>query len=367
MKQYDYLIVGAGLFGATFAHLMAEKGKKCLIIDRRSHIAGNIYSENMAGIQVHMYGPHIFHTDNELVWRYVNKFAEFNHFRYEPIANYRGSLYNMPFNMNTFYAMWGVNTPEEVQRILDKQCAEIKGEPQNLEEQAIKLVGRDIYEKLVKGYTEKQWGRECKLLPAFIIKRLPVRLRFDNNYFEHPYQGIPVNGYTALVQNMLEGIDVRLKCNFFENRQELENQAEKIVYTGAIDEFYDYCYGPLEYRSLRFETELLNCKSYQGVAGMNFTDNETPYTRIIEHKWFDFGKAGGNKTVITREYSEEWKLGTDPYYPVNDIKNQQIYTRYKSLTAQEKNIVFGGRLAEYQYYDMDQVIKSAMDMADGLS
>lgn len=361
VKSYDFLIVGAGLFGAVFARQMRDAGKSVLVIDRRNHIAGNIYTENIEGIQVHKYGPHIFHTDIDEVWQYVNRFARFNHFRYEPIANYKGELYHLPFNMNTFHEMWGVNTPEEAEKIIEFQRARIKVEPKNLEEQAISLIGNDIYEKLVKGYTEKQWGRDCKDLPPFIIKRLPVRMRFDNNYFNHPYQGIPIGGYTAMVEKMLEGIEVRLNVNYLDNRSEYDEMAERVVYTGPIDAYFDYKFGNLQFRSLRFETEVLDMKNYQGVAGMNFTDRETPYTRIVEHKHFEFGEQ--EKTVITREYSVEWTPGMEPYYPVNDEKNMSVYEMYKELADKEENVIFGGRLAEYVYYDMDKVIKHALDMS----
>lgn len=359
--KYDYLIVGAGLFGAVFAERMTKAGKKCLVIDRRNHIAGNVYSREIEGIQIHQYGPHIFHTDNEEVWKYVQRFAKFNHFRYEPIANYKGELYNLPFNMNTFHQMWGVNTPQQAEAILERQRQEIVGEPKNLEEQAIKLIGRDIYEKLIKGYTQKQWGRPCDQLPSFIIRRLPVRLRFDNNYFDHPYQGIPVGGYTKMVENMLKGIEVRLSVDYLANKTELDRLAEKVIYTGPIDAYFGYQLGALGYRSLRFETEILDCDNYQGIAGMNFTDAETAYTRVIEHKWFEFGKGNAEKTVITKEYSQEWRPGDEPYYPVNDEKNQRLYERYKVLAEQETNVVFGGRLGEYKYYDMDKVIRVALD------
>lgn len=362
MKQYDYLIVGAGLFGAVFAERLTKAGKKCLVIDKRSHIAGNIYTKEIEGIQVHMYGPHIFHTDNQEVWDYVRQFAAFNHFRYEPVANYRGELYNLPFNMNTFHQMWSVNTPREAQAILDKQRTEIRGKPKNLEEQAIKLIGRDIYEKLIKGYTQKQWGRSCSELPAFIIRRLPVRMRFDNNYFNHPYQGIPIGGYTKMVESMLVGIEVRLNCDYLADKAGFDTLAEKVVYTGPIDAYFGYRFGNLEYRSLRFETETLDEDNYQGVAGMNYTDAETPFTRIIEHKHFEFGKGNPGKTVIMREYSQEWKLGDDPYYPVNDERNQNLYKRYRALAERESNVIFGGRLGEYRYYDMDQVIAAALEM-----
>lgn len=358
--QYDYLIVGAGLFGAVFAQQKTEQGKKCLVVEKRPHIGGNLYTYLQDGIQVHQYGPHIFHTANREVWNYLNHFAEFNHFRYEPIANYHGQLYNLPFNMNTFHQLWGVNTPAEAEATLNRQRMEVADEPKNLEEQAIRLVGRDVYEKLVKGYTEKQWGRSCRELPAFIIRRLPVRMSYDNNYFNHPYQGIPVGGYTRMIGNLLADIPVRLGVDYLQYRDKLNPLAEKIVYTGPIDAFYGYCYGPLEYRSLRFETEVLDIGNYQGVAGMNFTDSETPYTRIVEHKWFEFGSGNPEKTVITREYSIQWQQGVEPYYPVNDKKNQELYDRYRALVDREENVLFGGRLAEYRYYDMDQVVLSAL-------
>lgn len=358
MNSYDYLVVGAGLFGAVFAQQMREKGKKCLVIDKRNHIAGNIYSKEIEGIQVHMYGPHIFHTDIDEVWDYVNRFAKFNHFRYEPIANYKGELYNMPFNMNTFHEMWGITTPEEAQNIINAQRMEVIGEPKNLEEQAISLVGRDIYEKLIKGYTEKQWGRDCKELPAFIIKRLPIRLRYDNNYFDHPYQGIPIGGYTKMVERMLNGIEVRLNENYLSKKTLYDNLADKIVYTGSIDEYFGFKYGALQFRSLRFENEIFNQKNYQGVAGMNFVDSETPYTRIVEHKHFEFGEQ--EKTVITKEYSVEWKEGMEPYYPLNDERNMFLYCKYLAMANKDKKVIFGGRLAEYRYYDMDKVINSSL-------
>lgn len=361
--MYDFLIVGAGLFGAVFAHEAKLAGKRVLVIDRRSHIAGNIYSEEENGIQVHVYGPHIFHTDDREVWDYVRRFSRFNHFRYEPIANYKGELYNLPFNMNTFHRMWGVNTPEEASAIIEKQRGEITGEPENLEQQAISLIGRDLYEKLVKGYTEKQWGRPCTELPSFIIRRLPVRFRYDNNYFDHPYQGIPEDGYTNMVTAMLDGADVRLKTDYLKERDTLCNMAEYIVYTGPIDEYFDYCYGPLAYRSLRFEKKLLDKDNYQGVAGMNFTDTETPYTRIVEHKHFVFKNTSPGKTIITKEYPAEWKPGSEAYYPVNDRENQMLYEKYKLLALQQKNMIFGGRLAEYRYYDMDRVIRAALDLS----
>ncbi len=356
--MYDYLVVGAGLFGAVFAREATDAGKKCLVIDRRYHIAGNIYSKDIEGIQVHMYGPHIFHTDNYEVWDYVNRFSKFNHFRYEPVANYKGQLYNLPFNMNTFHQIWGVNTPEDAQVKINEQKAEIKGEPQNLEEQAISLVGCDIYEKLIKDYTEKQWGRDCKDLPAFIIRSLPVRMRFDNNYFDHPYQGIPIGGYTQMVEKMLDGIEVRLNTEFKPG----EIDTRKIVYTGPIDADFNYQFGALEYRSLRFETEVLNKPNYQGCAGMNFTSHEVPFTRIVEHKHFEFIGDENPKTVITKEYSMDWNQGDEPYYPVNDDKNQELLKRYIELGKNEVNVIFGGRLGEYKYYDMDKVIARALEV-----
>lgn len=363
--MYDYLIVGAGLAGATFARVMTDRGCKCLVIDKRNHIAGNVYSKEVEGIEVHQYGPHIFHTDNERVWEFVNRFANFNHFIYSPVANYRGELYNLPFNMNTFYALWKTTTPEEAKEKIAKQVEEAGiGEPTNLEEQAIKLVGIDIYEKLIKGYTAKQWGRKCTELPAFIIKRLPVRFTYDNNYFNHPHQGIPVGGYTKMVEKMLDGIEVKLGVDFLQKKSEYENIAKKIVFTGPIDEYYDYCYGALEYRSLRFETEIWDIDNYQGVAGMNFTDGETPYTRIVEHKHFEFGKGNPNKTVITKEYSATWKLGDEPYYPVNNDRNNELFKKYRGKAELEENVIFAGRLGQYQYYDMDKVINSVLEMTD---
>ncbi|MCR5291608.1 MAG: UDP-galactopyranose mutase [Eubacterium sp.] len=357
-NEHDYLIVGAGLFGVVFAREMTDAGKKCLVIDRRDHIAGNIYSEEVEGIQVHKYGPHIFHTDIDEVWEYVNRFARFNHFHYEPVANYKGELYNLPFNMNTFHQMWGVNTPEEAEAKIEEQRREIKGEPGNLEEQAIKLVGRDIYEKLIKEYTEKQWGRECRELPSFIIRRLPVRMRYDNNYFNHPYQGIPIGGYTGMVAKMLDGIEIRLNTEYKKN----EISASKVVYTGPIDEYFGYRYGALQYRSLKFETEILDKPNYQGCAGMNFASKDVPYTRIVEHKHFEFLGDEVPKTVITKEYSSEWNTGDEPYYPFNDDVNTELYAKYKALADAEENVVFGGRLGEYKYYDMDKVIKRALEI-----
>lgn len=363
--KYDYLIVGSGLYGAVFAHEAKKAGKSVLVIDKRPNIAGNVYTENIEGINVHKYGAHIFHTNNKRVWDYITQFAEFNRFTNSPVANYKGELYSLPFNMYTFNKMWGVVTPEEASEKIAEQRKEIAGEPKNLEEQAISLVGRDIYEKLIKGYTEKQWGRDCKELPAFIIKRLPVRLTFDNNYFNALYQGIPIGGYTGMIENMLEGIDVRLGVDYLLNKKELDKLADKIVYTGAIDAYFDFKLGTLEYRSVKFENELLDIPNFQGNAAVNYTDKETPWTRIIEHKWFEFGKdSNGNdipKTVISREYSSEWKTGDEPYYPVNDDKNSKLYQQYKVLAENEKNVIFGGRLGEYKYYDMDAVIASALD------
>lgn len=366
--KYDYLIVGAGLFGAVFAHEAVKAGKTVLVVDKRPHIAGNVYTEDVGGIHVHKYGAHIFHTNNRTVWNYVNQFAEFNRFTNSPVANYHGELYSLPFNMYTFNKMWGVVTPEEAAAKIEGQrkAAGITN-PKNLEEQAISLVGTDIYEKLIKGYTEKQWGRPCTELPAFIIKRLPVRLTFDNNYFNALYQGIPVGGYTNMVANMLKGIAVKLNCDYLENKEELDKLADKVVYTGPIDAYFNYNLGPLEYRSVRFETEVLDKPNFQGNAAVNYTDRETPWTRIIEHKWFEFGKDGqGNdlpKTVISREYSSEWKVGDEPYYPVNDEKNGILYKKYKALADKEKKVIFGGRLGEYKYYDMDAVIDSALKLA----
>lgn len=360
--MYDWLIVGAGLYGAAFAQQMKEMGKTCLVVEKRDHIAGNIYTQNIEGINVHCYGAHIFHTSDKEVWDYVNRFAQFNNYINSPVADYKGKLYNMPFNMNTFYQMWGVTTPAQAKQIIDRQIAESGiTEPKNLEEQAISLVGRDIYMTLVKGYTEKQWGRPCDQLPGFIIKRLPVRFRFDNNYFNDRYQGIPEGGYTKMVEKMLDGIDVELDCDFFENRQRLEGMAKRILYTGCIDRYFDFCYGNLEYRSLRFENEILDIDNYQGVAVVNYTDTKPEYTRIIEHKHFEY--ADSPKTVITKEYSVTWKPGMEPYYPVNDEKNALLYGKYAELAAKEKNVIFGGRLGEYKYYDMDKVLRSALDCA----
>ena len=356
--KYDYLVVGSGLYGAIFAHEANKRGKKVLVIDKRPNIAGNIYTEEVEGINVHKYGAHIFHTNNKEVWQYITQFAEFNRFTNSPVANYKGELYSLPFNMYTFNKMWGVVTPEEAAAKIEEQRQEIKGEPKNLEEQAISLVGRDIYEKLIKGYTEKQWGRPCNELPSFIIKRLPVRLTFDNNYFNALYQGIPMGGYTKMVENMLEGIEVRLNTDYLENKEELDSLADKVVYTGPIDAYFNYKLGTLEYRSVRFETEVLDKPNFQGNAAVNYTDAETPWTRIIEHKWFEFGTQP--KTVISREYSSEWKLGDEPYYLVNDEKNGALYAEYKKLGDAETKVIFGGRLGEYKYYDMDAVIAAAL-------
>ena len=367
-KQYDYLVVGAGLYGAVFAHEAKKAGKKVLVIDKRPNIAGNVYTEDVEGIHVHKYGAHIFHTNNKEVWDFVTRFAEFNRFTNSPVANYHGELYSLPFNMYTFNKMWGVVTPEEAAARIEEQRREAGiTEPKNLEEQAISLVGRDIFEKLIKGYTEKQWGRDCRNLPAFIIKRLPVRFTFDNNYFNALYQGIPTGGYTRMVANMLEGIEVQLNEDYLEKKEQFDALAEKVVYTGPVDAYFGYSMGYLEYRSVRFENELLDIPNFQGNAAVNYTDRETPWTRIIEHKWFEFGKdEQGNdlpKTVISREYSSEWKPGDEPYYPVNDEKNGNLYNRYKELASREENIIFGGRLGEYKYYDMDAVIASALSVS----
>ena len=368
-KKYDYLVVGTGLYGAVFAHEAKKAGKSVLVIDKRPNIAGNVFTEDVEGIHVHKYGAHIFHTNNKKVWNYITQFAEFNRFTNSPVANYHGELYSLPFNMYTFNKMWGVVTPEEAAAKIEEQKKEAGiTEPKNLEEQAISLVGRDIFEKLIKGYTEKQWGRDCKDLPAFIIKRLPVRLTFDNNYFDALYQGIPVGGYTQMVANMLDGVEVRLGEDYLEKKAEYDALADKVIYTGPIDAYFGYSMGYLEYRSVRFETELLDKPNFQGNAAVNYTDRETPWTRIIEHKWFEFGKdADGNdlpKTVISREYSSEWKPGDEPYYPVNDEKNSALYAKYKELAQAEDHVVFGGRLGEYKYYDMDAVIASALDMCE---
>lgn len=369
MAKYDYLIVGAGLFGTVFACEAVKVGKKVLVVDKRRHIGGNVYTEKVEGVHVHVYGAHIFHTNNKTVWDYVNQFAVFNRFTNSPVANYHGELYSLPFNMYTFNQMWGVVTPEEAAAKIEEQrkTAGIT-EPKNLEEQAISLVGTDIYEKLIKGYTEKQWERPCTELPAFIIKRLPVRFTFDNNYFNALYQGIPMGGYTKMVENMLEGIEVRLNVDYLKNKEELDRLAEKVVYTGPIDAYFDYALGALEYRSVRFEMEVLDIPNFQGNAAVNYTDRETPWTRIIEHKWFEFGKdEKGNdlpKTVISREYSSEWKAGDEPYYPVNDEKNGELYKKYKTLADKESKVIFGGRLGEYKYYDMDAVIGGSLNLVE---
>lgn len=367
MRKYDYIIVGAGFSGAACARVLTDNGKHCLVIDRRSHIAGNVYTKFLEGIEVHQYGPHIFHTGNERVWKFVQRFAEFNHFVYSPVANYKGQLYNLPFNMNTFHQLWGVNTPAEAQEVIERQkAASGIDEPHNLEEQAIKLVGSDIYEKLIKGYTEKQWGRACNDLPAFIIKRLPVRFVYDNNYFNHPHQGIPKSGYTAMVENMLAGIEVRLSVDFLQDRAAWSDQGEHIVYTGPVDEYYDYDLGALEYRSLRFETELLDVLNYQGVAGVNYTDREIPYTRIVEHKHFHFMEGNPEKTVITREYPAEWHKGEESYYPVNDDRNEALYKKYVEKASMDNKVIFAGRLGTYKYYDMDMALAAALELTDKL-
>lgn len=361
--KYDYLVVGAGLYGAIFAQQAKSKGKTVLVIEKRNHIAGNIYTEEVENINVHKYGAHIFHTNNKEVWDYVNQYARFNRFTNSPVANYKGELYSLPFNMYTFNKMWGVVTPEEALRKIDQQKKEAGiVNPKNLEEQAISLVGTDIYEKLIKGYTEKQWGRNCKELPPFIIKRLPVRLTFDNNYFNALYQGIPIGGYTKMVENILDGIKVCLGINYLENKEYYDSLADKVIYTGAIDAYFSYKLGALEYRSVRFENEILDIPNFQGNAAVNYTDKETPWTRIIEHKWFEFGEQ--TKTVISKEYSSEWKVGDEPYYPVNDDKNNKLYESYRLLASNEKNVIFGGRLGEYKYYDMDAVIASVLEMCN---
>ncbi|RHH41623.1 UDP-galactopyranose mutase [Phocaeicola plebeius] len=373
MQHYDYLIVGTGLFGAVFAYKAKQQGKKCLVIDRRPHLGGNIYCEKMEGINVHKYGAHIFHTSNKTVWEFVNSIVEFNRYTNSPVANYKGKLYNLPFNMNTFYQMWGVTTPAEATAKIEEQKAKAVArmkeqgvtEPRNLEEQAQLLIGKDIYEALIKGYTEKQWGRKCTELPAFIIKRLPVRLVFDNNYFNDKYQGIPIGGYNVLIERLLEGVETRLNCDFFANREELSAMADKIVFTGAIDEFYNYQFGKLEYRTVNFETEVLDMPNYQGNAVVNYTEKEVPYTRVIEHKHFEMFGADIEacpKTVISKEYSSEWTEGSEPYYPVNDEKNNSLYLKYKELADKETNVIFGGRLAEYKYYDMHHIVEKALEL-----
>ncbi len=359
MKKYDYVLVGGGLYSGVFAYLAKQKGKKCLVVEKREHMGGNIYCEETEGIHVHRYGAHIFHTSNKKVWQFVSELAEFNRYTNSPVANFKGEMYNMPFNMNTFSKMWGISTPAEAKAKIEEQKASITGEPRNLEEQAISLVGRDIYEKLVKGYTEKQWGRDCKDLPAFIIKRLPVRFTYDNNYFNDLYQGIPIGGYNVIIEKLFEGCDVEMGADYLENKEYYDGLGERVIYTGTIDAYYGYQFGKLEYRSLRFETQVVDTDNYQGVAVVNYTDQETPYTRIIEHKHFEFGTQP--KSVITREYPVDWSEGMEPYYPVNDERNQALYKRYAALADKEANIIFGGRLGEYKYYDMDKVIESAME------
>ena len=361
MKKYDYILVGSGLYSGVFAWFAKQKGKKCLVLEKRDHIGGNVYCENVEGINVHKYGAHIFHTSNKEVWQFVNSLAEFNRYTNSPVANYKGEMYNMPFNMNTFSKMWNISTPAEAKKIIEEQKKEITGEPKNLEEQAISLVGREIYEKLVKGYTEKQWGRDCTALPAFIIKRLPVRYTYDNNYFNDLYQGIPIGGYNVIIDRLFEGCDIETGVDYLEKKEYYDGLGEKIVYTGTIDAYYKYQFGKLEYRSLRFESEVLDEENHQGVAVVNYTDRETPYTRIIEHKHFEFGTQP--KTVITREYPVTWQEGMEPYYPVNDEKNQALYQKYAKLAEKEEHVIFGGRLGEYKYYDMDKVIASAMACA----
>lgn len=362
MKKYDYVLVGSGLFSGVFAWHANKKGKKCLVIEKRSHIGGNIYCEDVHGIHVHKYGAHIFHTSNRSVWEFVNSLCEFNRYTNSPIANYKGEIYNMPFNMNTFSKMWGIATPDEARAIIEKQKSSIQGEPKNLEEQAISLVGEDIYKKLIKGYTEKQWGRDCRDLPSFIIKRLPVRYTYDNNYFNDLYQGIPIGGYNVLIDRLFEGCDIELNTDYNENREKYNALADKVLYTGTLDSLYDYCYGKLEYRSLKFETEELEKENFQGVAVVNYTDREIPYTRIIEHKHFEFGTQP--TTVITKEYPATWSAGMEPYYPINDEKNQELYSRYKAKADAQNGLILGGRLAEYKYYDMDKVIESAFALVE---
>ena len=363
--EYNYLIVGSGLFGSIFAYEMNKIGKKCLVIEKRDHIGGNVYTQLEENINIHKYGAHIFHTNNKEIWNYINQFADFNRYTNSPVANYKGQLYNLPFNMNTFYQMWGVKTPEDAKAKIEEQKAEFHIEnPQNLEEQAISLIGKDIYEKLIKGYTEKQWGRECKDLPAFIIKRLPVRYTFDNNYFNDLYQGIPIGGYTKIIEKMLEGIDVKLNCDFFDDKEKWSNIADKIIFTGMIDQYFDYCYGELEYRGLNFEFETLDIENYQGNAVINYTDAETPYTRIIEHKHFESSESP--KTIITREYPKNWAKGEEAYYPMNDEKNSELYNKYVELSKKEDKVIFGGRLGMYQYFDMWQVIDEALKLVKTL-
>lgn len=363
MKQYDYVLVGSGLYSGVFAYLAGKKGKKCLVVEKRGHIGGNIYCAEMEGIHVHRYGAHIFHTSNKEVWQFVNSLAEFNRYTNSPVANYKGEMYNMPFNMNTFSRMWGISTPAEAKAKIDGQRASVQGEPENLEEQAISLVGTDLYQKLIKGYTEKQWGRDCKDLPSFIIKRIPVRFTYDNNYFNDLYQGIPIGGYNVIIDKLFEGCEILTGVDYLENKEHYDSLGEKVIYTGMIDAYYGYRFGKLEYRSLKFETEVVETDNYQGVAVVNYTGRETPYTRIIEHKHFEFGTQP--KSVITREYPVTWSEGLEPYYPVNDEKNQELYRKYAELAEMEDRVIFGGRLGEYKYYDMDKVIESAMKMAEG--
>ncbi len=357
--RYDYLLVGGGLYSGVVAYQLTKQGKKCLVLEKRNHIGGNIYCENIEGINVHKYGAHIFHTSNKKVWDFVNNLVQFNRYTNSPVANYKGEMYNLPFNMNTFSKLWGIRTPKEAKEIIEKQRADIKGEPKNLEEQAISLVGKDIYEKLIKGYTEKQWGRDCTELPSFIIKRLPVRFTYDNNYFNDLYQGIPIGGYNVLIDKLFENCDIMLNTDYLLDKKKYDDMAEKVVYTGPIDAYFNYKYGELEYRSVRFETEVLDEENYQGNAVINYTEREVPYTRVIEHKHFEFGTQ--SKTVISKEYSDTWVKGEEPYYPVNDNKNQELYNKYKGLAEKESKVLFGGRLAEYKYYDMDKVIESALN------
>ena len=364
MKHYDYILVGSGLYAGVFAWYAKQRGKTCLVLERRDHIGGNVYCEDVEGIHVHKYGAHIFHTSNKKVWEFVNSLAEFNRYTNSPVANYKGEMYNMPFNMNTFSKMWGVCTPAQAKARIDEQRSGVTGEPKNLEEQAISLVGRDIYEKLVKGYTEKQWGRDCRELPAFIIKRLPVRYTYDNNYFNDLYQGIPIGGYNVIIDKLFAGCDIETAVDYLENKARYDAMGDTVVYTGTIDAYFGYCFGKLEYRSLHFESEVLDEENHQGVAVVNYTDRETPYTRIIEHKHFEFGTQP--RTVITREYPVSWEEGMEPYYPVNDETNQALYQRYAELAANEENVIFGGRLGEYKYYDMDKVIESAMKKAEAV-
>ncbi|PKM51781.1 MAG: UDP-galactopyranose mutase [Firmicutes bacterium HGW-Firmicutes-7] len=365
MKKFDYLIVGAGLFGCVFANEMTRRGKKCLVIEKRNHIGGNIYTENIENINVHKYGAHIFHTSNKKIWDYINQFADFNHYINSPLANYKGEIYNLPFNMNTFNKMWGVITPAEAREKIREQSCQIEEHPKNLEEMAVSLVGKDIYEKLIEGYTEKQWGRNCKELPPFIIKRLPVRFEYDNNYFNDIYQGIPIGGYTQICEKMLEGTEVQLSVDYFDQKEHFDSLAKTVVYTGTIDRYFDYCYGPLQYRSIRFENRILNIPdNFQGNAVINYTHRDIPYTRIIEHKHFEFGKQ--EKTVISYEYSDEWNIDKEPYYPINDTFNNDQYAKYSDLVEKETNIIFGGRLGSYKYYDMDKVIESVLNVTDNL-